>query len=249
MLNHDRLPAEHMVPEPDAGRYVLHLHRNPEVWVWASAVAIAAEVRRDLLHRPRARLLLTADEVASPVYRALAQAPLDWSRVDLALVDERWLQPDDPDSHLQQIRDRLLRDHAAQARLEPLTSPGRRIEEAVAIANAHGQQAASAAVLSMGQDGHLASLFPHMAELDRALRSREAYTAIDASGCPSARQWTRRISVTPAGLSRARTRILLIRGREKREAFQYAIASGKPSSWPVLAALEGPAPLQVHWCA
>lgn len=248
MLDRD-LPADQVLPDPKAGRYVLHLHRSAEVWIWASAVAIAAEIRRDLLVRPRARLLLTADEAAAPVYRALSQAPLEWSRVDVALTDERWLRPDDPDSHAHRVRSALVRDHAAHVRFESLTQAGRNIEEAVALANDHGAQPASAAVLGMGSDGHLASLFPLMRNLAHVLASREAYAAVDATGCPSAREWARRITITPAGLARARSRLLLIRGRDRREAFEYAIASGKVESWPVLAALEGVSPLQVHWCA
>lgn len=248
-LDDDRPAVEQVLPEPEAGRYVLHLHRNADVWTWAAAVAVAAELRRDLEAHPRARLLVTADDVAAPVYRALSQAPLAWSRIDLALTDERWLRPDDPDSHAHRVRSSLLRGHAVEARLEPLTQAGRRIEDAVATANAHGRQAASAAVLAMGMDGHLASLFPRMAGLARVLGAHEPYAAVDATACPGARDWPRRISITPAGLARARSRVLLLRGREQREAFQYAIANGDPVSWPVLAALEGPAPLHVHWCA
>jgi 6-phosphogluconolactonase len=248
-LDRNRFAADQVLSDPKAGRYVLHLHRSAEVWTWASAVAVAAEIRRDLLARPRARLLLTADEVAGPVYRALSQAPLEWSRIDVALADERWLRPDDPDSHAHTVRSQLLRNHASHVRFEPLTQAGRGIDEAVAFANAHGAQPVSAAVLGMGSDGHLASLFPLMVDLPRALASRDAYAAVDATGCPAAREWTRRITVTPAGLARARSRLLLIRGHERREAFQYAIASGKVESWPVLAALEGETPLQVHWCA
>lgn len=248
MLDRD-FPADQVLSDPKAGRYVLHLHRSTEVWIWASAVAIAAETRRDLLLRPRAKLLLTADEVAAPVYRALSQAPLEWSRIDVALTDERWLKPDDPDSHAYRVRSQLVRSHAAQARFETLTQAGRGIDEAVATANAHGIQPASTAVLAMGSDGHVASLFPLMADLRGVLASREAYAAVDAAGCPSAREWSRRITVTPAGLARARSRVLLIRGHERREAFQYALAHGKVESWPVLAALEGETPLQVHWCA
>jgi 6-phosphogluconolactonase len=242
-------PADQVLRDPKAGRYVLHLHRSADVWTWATAVAIAAEVRRDLLARPRTRLLLTADEIAAPVYRALSQAPLEWSRIDVALTDERWLRPDDPDSHASRVRSQLVRHSAAQARFEPLTQAGRGIGEAVAVANAHALQPASAAVLAMGSDGHIASLFPMMANLARALGSRDAYAAVDASGCPSAREWSRRITVTPAGLARARSRLLLIRGRERREALEYAISSGNVESWPVLAALQGETPLQVHWCA
>ncbi|MFC0679236.1 6-phosphogluconolactonase [Lysobacter korlensis] len=248
-LNDDCPLADQVAPDPEAGSFVLHVHRNAEVWTWASAVAVAAELRRDLQVLPRARLLVTAKDAASPVYRALAMAPLEWSRIDVALTDERWLRPDDPDSHAFRVRASLIRSHAAEARFESLTQPGRRLEESVAVANAHGMQNASAAVLGMGTDGHIASLFPRMLDLPRALGARDAYVAVDASGCPGAGEWARRISVTPAGIARARARLLLIRGRDQREAFEYAVASGKVESWPVLAALGGSTPLQVHWCA
>lgn len=243
--------AEVVIPEPESGRYLLHVHRNAEVWTWASAVAIAAELRRDLLQCPRARLLLSGGDTPAPVYRALSKAPLEWDRVDVALVDERWLQADDPDSNAWLVRMHLLRHYAASARFEPLTLPGRSIEEAVANANAHAQRPASVAVLGMGPDGHIASLFPRMNALDRALASRQAYVRVDASGCVGARQWNKRISLTPAGLRRAQSRVLLLRGCEKLEAFEYALASGNVESWPVLLALEAGngGPLQIHWCA
>lgn len=243
--------TEVVIHEPQSGRYALHVHRNAEVWTWASAVAIAAELRRDLLRRPRVRLLLSGGDTPASVYRALSKAPLPWDRVDVALVDERWLQPDDPDSNAWLIRTHLLHHHAADARFEPMTQPGRRIEEAVAIANAHGQQSASVAVLGMGTDGHVASLFPRMHELERALDSRQAYVAVDASGCIGAGEWSKRISLTPAGLRLAQSRVLLMRGRDKLDAFECALASGNVESWPVLLAMDGSdgVPLQIHWCA
>ena len=61
------------------------------------------------------------------VFRALAKAPLDWARVDITLVDERWLRPDDPDSNAHLVREHLLRGHAAAARFETLTRAGRNI--------------------------------------------------------------------------------------------------------------------------
>ncbi|MFC3549656.1 6-phosphogluconolactonase [Lysobacter cavernae] len=233
-----------------SSRYVLHAHPNADAWVWAAAVAIAAELRRDLVLRPRVRLLLSGGTTPAPVYAALAKAPLEWDRVDVALVDERWLLPDDPDSNARLVRTHLLQDHAGAARFEPLTSSGRRIEDAVAIANAHAHQAASVAVLGMGEDGHTASLFPGMADLDRALGSRQSYIAVDANGCSGARQWHKRISLTPAGLARTRARLLLLQGARKRAVFEQALASGDVHRWPVLAALgTSDSPLHVHWYA
>lgn len=226
----------------------LHEFRNDDQWSWAAAVAIAAALRRDLMAQPRARLLLSGGSTPAPVFRALSQAPLEWERVDVALVDERWLRPDDPDSNARLVREHLLRSHAAAARFEPLTRPGRSIEEAVADANLHARQPANVAVLGMGEDGHTASLFPRMRGLADALASRNPYVAVDASGCAGAGEWTRRISLTPAGLAPAHTRLLLLRGAAKRARFEQALAGSDVHDMPVrLAFLTPGAALQVYW--
>lgn len=245
----ERTPHAAATQAPDA-RHVLHVHPNHEVWIWACAVAIAADLRRELVLQPRARMLLSGGATPGPVYHALSQAPLDWDRVDVGLVDERWVLPDDPDSNAHLVHTELLRDHAAVAHFEPMTQAGRQIEGAVATANAHARQEATTAVLGMGDDGHVASLFPGMHDFQRVLASNRDYVAIDATGCPGARQWPRRISLTPHGLSRIAHRLLLIRGERKRIVFEQALASGDPQRWPVLVALESrhETPLHVHWC-
>lgn len=236
--------------ELEPARLVLHTYQSVDAWAWACAVSIAAELRRDLLHRPRARLLLSGGSTPAPAYGALSRAPLEWERIDVALVDERWLLPDDPDSNAHLVRTHLLKNNASAARFEPITCSGRSIEEAVAVANAHGRQPTAVAVLGMGQDGHVASLFPGMHGLDRAVASTEAYVAVDAATCAGAGQWQRRISLTPAGLYRAQLRLLLIRGGEKRALLERAIATGDARRWPVLLTMQRSMaiPLQVHWC-
>ena len=227
----------------------LHTYDSVTQWAWGAAVSMSAALERGLADKPRARLLLSGGSTPGPVYSALAKAPLDWKRVDVALVDERWLQPDDPDSNARLVRESLLRHQAAGARLETLTQPGRGIEEAVAAANMHASNPADVVVLGMGEDGHTASLFPGMIGLAHALSTAAPYVAVDASGCPGAGRWLRRISLTPAGLAPAHTRILLIRGEKKRALFDRVVAGGDPMELPVRIALLTPgAPLHVHWC-
>ena len=225
-----------------------HDHGNDDQWAWAAAVSVSAALRRDLEARPRARLLVSGGRTPAPVFRALSQAPLEWHRVDIALVDERWLLPDDPDSNASLVREHLLRGHAAEARFESLTRPGRSIDAAVADANLLAANPPAIALLGMGSDGHTASLFPHMRGLEDALSSPNPYVAVDASGCPGAGSWPLRISLTPAGLAPATTRLLLLRGSDKRDVFERALAGDDPREMPVRMAFRTPgATLHVHW--
>ncbi len=230
-------------------RVDFHACHDEHEWARTTAVAITAALRRDLAALPRARLLVSGGHTPGPVFRALSRVPIQWHRVDVALVDERWLLPNDPDSNAHLVREYLLQDHAAAARLETITAPGRSIEQAVGTANLHANQPPGVVLLGMGADGHTASLFPGMRDLDAALSSRNAYVITDGTGCPGAGAWHRRISLTPAGLAPAHTRLLLIRGQAKRDVFERALKAGDARELPVRIAFTTPgARLQVYWC-
>ena len=230
------------------GRVAFHAHADADAWTLAASTAIAYALGEALRERERARLLLSGGTTPGPVYQTLAEADVDWRRVDAGLVDERWLQPDDPDSNARLVRETLLRARAQPVHFRGLTRAGQSIEEAVRVANLHAHQAADVVVLGMGGDGHTASLFPRMRGLDAALGAAQPYVAVDTTGCPGAGRFTRRISLTPSGLAPSHARFLLIRGEDKRTLFERAAAGGDVAELPVRLAFSTPgAPLQVHW--
>lgn len=227
---------------------VFHAHRDVDQWVAAAVADTIAALRHDLDRQGQARLLVSGGTTPEPVYRALAKRPFDWAKVEVALVDERWLPAGNPDSNAHLIRETLLTDHAAAAHFQAMITSNRNLHEAVRAAN-DAATPASAALLGMGPDGHTASLFPNMRGLATALASAADYVEVDASGCPGAGPWPRRISLTPAGLAKAAVRILLIRGEQKRVVVRRALAGADPGELPIRVAFSLPgAPLQIHWC-
>jgi len=236
------------------GRVRLHQFSHERDWVKAAAQAIAGGLSQTLQHNGTACLLLSGGGTPAPVYTELAYQSLDWNGVEVGLVDERFLPEGDANRNDGLIRRTLLREMpitnaAAEAAFTALIAPGDTLESAVDAAN-QTRQAASVVVLGMGDDGHTASLFPGMRNLDAALSAKTPYVAVDATGCPGSQTWPLRISLTPAGLAAATTRILLIRGEGKRTLFERALAGDDVQEYPVRTAWITPgAVLDVYWCS
>lgn len=235
----------------DHTRVALVQHEDEHAWIEAVADEIASLLAHDAEQHGRARMLLSGGTTPAPVYEALATRALPWSRIEAGLVDERWLSPQDPDSNAWLVRESLL-EHADGLQFVPLVREGKPIDECVHAANLHARHASPAcvAVLGMGGDGHTASLFPGATDLAKALASPQPYASLDATGCPGSNTWPLRITLTPAGLAAAGTRLLLLRGKQKLQVLEAALKGQDPNEYPIRAAIDLPGPrLRVHWCA
>jgi 6-phosphogluconolactonase len=228
---------------------VLFLHADEAEWIAAVLDDVVPALQRTLEARGSARLLLSGGSTPAPVHRALAQATLPWARIRVGLVDERWRPAGDAASNARLVRESLLEAGAAQAHFEPmLLPPEHSLEQSVQAANAAGVDGAIA-LLGMGDDGHTASLFPHIPGLPDALAAESDYVAVDAAAAPGAQPWPTRISLTPAGMARTAMRLLLVRGERKRGVLLRALDGEDALALPVrtVFALPG-APLRIHWC-
>ncbi len=231
-------------------RIELLSYDDPDQWTQSIADEIGSLLKQEIQTRGQARLLLSGGTTPAPVYTALAEHPLDWSKLEVGLVDERWLSPQDSDSNAWLVKHSFL-DHAEAATFTPLVRSGKQLPECVHTANLQATHTipACVAVLGMGGDGHTASLFPGAADLPKALASQQPYAALDATGCPGANTWPLRITLTPAGLAGVQTRLLLVRGKQKLEVLQAALDGHDPVEYPIRVAIDQPGTrLRVHWC-
>lgn len=243
-------PMTKPVPDPAgaASTPIIREYTDVAQWAGGAVAEIVAGLQASLQRTRHARLVLSGGSTPAPVYRALAGQPLDWTNVEIALGDERWLPVGDPASNTQMVCDTLLAERARAAQFQPMLVSGRGLAETLAAANRNFLPA-SVLVLGMGPDGHTASLFPHMRGFSEAVQSTAPYLAVDASNCAGAGEWALRISLSPLGLTAAATRILLIRGEHKRRLLEQAMAGTDCAELPIRLLLSPPGPaLHVHWC-
>jgi 6-phosphogluconolactonase len=186
------------------------------------AVAFAETVVSAYAARPGPRfvLVLSGGPTARRCYEVLAQASvgrIDWSRVDIAMGDERCVASDDPDANQRLVREALIDIVGGVGSFHPMScEEGPEAYERVLS----GIGTFDLVHLGLGPDGHTASLFPDSAALDAApgrlvLRSSD----------PNARNPHERMTLTLEALAGAQLVVFTVSGRDKHDAFA-ALSSG-----------------------
>src|SRR5277367_5670208 len=214
----------------------------------ALAAQLAADLKTALAARERASLVVSGGKSPLRLFELLREEQLDWSRICIALADERWVDTNDPDSNEKLIRDRLLRGPAAAARFHGMKN-GAPTPDMGAVSAwetfARVPRPFDAVVLGMGDDGHTASLFPGSPNLPRALNPA-AVAGCVGMWAPLAPQ--ARLSLNLSALLDSRRVVLLISGAGKWRTFLAAGAPGAVEDMPVRAVLrQSRTPLQVMW--
>ncbi len=196
----------------------------------ALAEHLAERLRADTAERGRALLALSGGSTPRGMLQCLAACELDWRRVVVTLVDERWVPPEHEDSNERMVRENLLRGPAAAAELVGLKSPP--ASPSAGLAETEPRIAAlplpfSATVLGMGADGHTASWFPRAANL-RDLLDPERSSLVGITDPVTAAH--PRITLTLSAVLASREIILHITGAEKRRILETATERGLPVS-------------------
>lgn len=203
------------------GRPQIEVYPDAEHAALAAAEAIADWLAAGLAENDRASFVGTGGSSPGPVYDLLATLPLPWEQVSVTLSDERWVPPTSPESNERQLRERLMVGEAAAARFIPLWSDAPTAEDAAEAAEIAIEDLfpADVVLLGMGEDGHIASLFPGSPVLEEGLDPLGGSFVIAVpTGEPAPAM--ERLSLTLYALKQAYLTVVLVSGEAKRRIIE-----------------------------
>jgi len=177
--------------------------------------AFSSHVRRAFSGREGARftLVLSGGPTAGRCYERLASDSGDmaWPLVDVFMGDERCVGPEDPDANQRLVRHTLLDRVGPVGSFHPMScAEGPAAYEQLL----RSHPAPDLLHLGLGPDGHTASLFSGSPVLEEPTGQLVA-----ESEDPAGRNPHRRMTLTLAGIDRARLAVFTVVSADKHDAF------------------------------
>ena len=228
--------------------WTTHLHADADALADACARALQDAADAALKARGEARLAIAGGRTPLPALRLWAHRAQVDARVAITLTDERWVPADHPDANLARLQSCFTGTVGPTWRPLVPAVPGAE----PTLDAAHASLAAmpgefDLVLLGMGEDGHIASLFPTDPDLAAAMASMDD-AVIGRPTPPPADAPHSRISLTLARLLRSRRRLLLVTGERKRALLEQVQRTPDSLQWPVSALLHAPGPpVEIHW--
>ena len=142
-----------------------HVFPNFEQLSQAFADFAEATLQNTLAHKPQATLVVPGGNTPRYYLPALAKCKLPWDRIAVTLSDERWVNVTDEQSNEHLVKQHLMNHLPANTRFVGLKT--RHDNPLAAVDEIHQRLdrlplPLSLTVLGLGEDGHIASLFPGM---------------------------------------------------------------------------------------
>jgi 6-phosphogluconolactonase len=184
------------------------------------AEAAAAEIA-DVLRGGAQSLVLAGGTTPKRCYELLAELDVQWGRVSVLFGDERCVPPDHPDSNYRMVKESLL-DRVAPATVYRMPAEIGPDEGADAYAEVVANVAPlDFVLLGVGEDGHVASLFPG----HPLLRA----TGLTAGIRDSPKPPPERVTLTLEAIHDARRVLIIATGKGKAGAVALARRGETPS--------------------
>lgn len=212
------------------------------------AADIADTLQAGLAAGRGASLVVPGGRTPVALFERLCTVELDWDDVWVTVGDERWVDTQSAASNEKLVRDHLLKGLAAGAHFVGLknhAADARSGARAGWSAVAEMPRPFDFMLVGMGDDGHVASLFPDSPGLALALDLAQPPGCIAMTASAPPRE---RLSLNLRALLDARRIAVLITGEDKWATYERARVRGPAVDMPVRALLQQQnVPVTVYW--
>lgn len=227
---------------------------DSEVLAETLADTLAGKIRRALEDKGSALLAFSGGSTPKPLFEALArQADIDWAKVKITLVDERFVDEVNPLSNAALIKDSLINLLPDEPIFVPLYREVKEVEEAYPLIiddvkhqlDDKGLPIFDAVILGMGSDGHTASFFPDADNVNDLVCYDDS---VVLARCESPSAQVPRITWSLSSLLNTEYLALHFTGESKKAVFNTAIAGSDASELPIRGVLlQSKTPLHVFY--
>ena len=202
-------------------------------------------LKQSIKNDGRASFAVSGGRTPIPLLDALSDLKLDWSSVDLTLVDDRWVEPSHEDSNEMLVRARLIKNKAKKINFIPLKNNNKTAKDGHKLSEELLQKVKSpfdVVVLGVGSDGHTASLFPCSDELTEGMNLNNPCRLIATS--PKTAPYER-MSLTAKAIIDSKNVFLHLNGSDKLHTLELAMTNKDAMKMPIYFFLEKG--LKIYW--
>lgn len=154
------------------------------------------------LHQPISRIVLSGGSTPTSFYKRLSKTDIKWSNYEITLSDERDVEILDPLSNEGSIK-AIINNNSFNRSFISLVTEG--AQSRLDLIKSY-----DLCILGMGDDGHIASIFPNMSNLSEALHHKSSLINLN-DGYPD----VSRLTMTLNEINKSKQIILLIKGEKK----------------------------------
>jgi len=193
----------------------------------------------------RASMAVSGGSTPIRLFKEFSLLNIDWTKIDLTLADDRWVEAKNADSNELLVRTHLIKNNAAQVHFIPLKNDAKTAKEGQIYSEKMLRKITlpfDVVVLGMGSDGHTASLFPCSDELPEAINLNNSNYLISTS--PKTAPYER-ISLTARVIFDSKNVFLHLNGSSKLHVLESAMEYKDPNKMPIYMFLKNG--LSIYW--
>ena len=175
---------------------------------------------------------LSGGSTPKPIYTELGKQNLDWSKISIFLIDERYCPPSDNNSNQKMVRETLLANAAIPESNIVFPDTSLPIEKCIEqysidLKKQWTGHLPHLEILGMGEDGHIASLFPPLAPELMDESGLVHHTTTDQFAVHD------RLTLSLNAVTCANEHLFLLKGAEKKRVWDEMMASNEDERrWP-----------------